>query len=65
MRRIIQAARDGKTILEFPIYDGSETGEKVYNSLTVIGREIGPGERDLADAASGNTVLARHDGAGR
>jgi hypothetical protein len=58
VRRIIQAARDGQTILEFPIYDGSETGEKVYNSLTVIGREIGPGERDLADAASGNTVLA-------
>ncbi len=58
VRRIIQAARDGQTILEFPIYDGSETGEKVYNSLTVIGREIGPGERDLADAASGNKVLA-------
>jgi hypothetical protein len=58
VRRIIQAAREGQTILEFPIYDGSETGEKVYNSLTVIGRAIGPGERDLADAASGNKVLA-------
>ena len=59
VRRIIEAARQGQTILEFPIYDGSETGEKVYNSLTVIGREIGPGERDLADAASGNNVLAK------
>jgi envelope integrity protein B len=59
VRRIIEAARAGHTILEFPIYDGSETGEKVYNSLTVIGREIGPGERDLADAASGNDVLAK------
>jgi envelope integrity protein B len=58
VRRIIEAARQGQTILEFPIYDGSETGEKVYNSLTVIGREIAPGERDLSDAASGNTVLA-------
>ena len=58
VRRIIQAAREGQSILEFPIYDGSETGEKVYNSLTVIGREIAPGERDLADAASGNKVLA-------
>ena len=46
VRRIIEAAREGQTILEFPIYDGSETGEKVYNSLTVIGREIGPGERE-------------------
>ncbi|MBX9774685.1 MAG: cell envelope integrity EipB family protein [Xanthobacteraceae bacterium] len=59
VRRIIEAARQGQTILEFPIYDGSETGEKVYNSLTVIGREIGPGERDLGDAASGNDVLAK------
>jgi hypothetical protein len=59
VRRIIEAARQGQTILEFPIYDGSETGVKVYNSLTVIGREIGPGERDLADAASGNDVLAK------
>jgi EipB-like len=58
VRRIILAARAGQTILEFPIYDGSETGEKVYNSLTVIGRVIGPGERDLADAASDNKVLA-------
>jgi hypothetical protein len=56
--RIIQAAREGKTILEFPIFDGSETGEKVYNSLTVIGRLIGPGERELADAAAGDKTLA-------
>jgi hypothetical protein len=59
VRRIIEAARQGQTILEFPIYDGSETGEKVYNSLTVIGREIGPGERDLNDAATGNDVLSK------
>jgi EipB-like len=58
IRRILLAIREGKTILEFPIYDGSETGEKVYNSLTVIGGEIGPGARDLADAASGNAALA-------
>ena len=38
MRRIIAAAREGKTVLEFPVYDGSETGEKLYNTLTVIGR---------------------------
>lgn len=59
IRRILQAAREGKTVLEFPLYDGSETGEKVYNSLTVIGGEIGPGARDLADAASGHAVLAK------
>jgi hypothetical protein len=57
VRRIIEAARDGKTILEFPIFDGSETGEKVYNTLTVIGREIAP-ERAPNDAAAGQKVLA-------
>jgi hypothetical protein len=57
MRRIIDAAKADKTILEFPVYDGAETGEKVYNTMTVIGRPIAPGARKPADAAAGNTVL--------
>lgn len=57
MRRIIDAAKADKTILEFPVYDGAETGEKVYNTLTVIGRPIAPGTRKPADAAANNTVL--------
>jgi hypothetical protein len=57
VRRIIEAARDGKTILEFPVYDGSESGEKVYNTLTIIGREIAGNTRPPADAASGHQVL--------
>ena len=36
MRRIIIAAREGKSILEFPVYDGSDTGEKLYNTLTTL-----------------------------
>ena len=35
IRRIVVAARQGKTVLEVPVYDGSETGEKLYNTLTV------------------------------
>ena len=58
VRRIIEAARAGKTILEFPVYDGSETGEKVYNTLTVIGQEIAPNERLPTDAAAGQQTLA-------
>src|SRR5215470_17116918 len=42
MRRIIAAAREGKNILELPVYDGSEKGEKVYDTLTVIDAEIAP-----------------------
>lgn len=52
MRRIVLAARDGKTILEFPVYDGSETGEKLYNTLTVIGRAIEPDQKPVSDAAA-------------
>jgi hypothetical protein len=58
VRRIIEAARADKTILEFPVYDGSETGDKVYNTLTVIGREIGPNQRPPNDAAAGKPALA-------
>jgi hypothetical protein len=59
MRRIIKAAREGKTILEFPVYDGSETGEKLYNTLTVIGRPIKPGEKPVNDAAAKVPELAK------
>src|SRR5205807_2343062 len=40
------------------VYDGSEKGDKVYNTLSVIGRLIMPNERVPADAAGGNEVLA-------
>jgi hypothetical protein len=58
VRRIIVAAREGKSILEFPVYDGSDGGQKVYNTLTVIGRAIAPNERVPTDAAAGQKVLA-------
>jgi hypothetical protein len=57
IRRIIEAARAGQTILDFPVYDGSETGQKVYYTMTIIGREIRPGEKPPTDAAAGKTAL--------
>lgn len=57
MRLVIEAAREGKTILELPVFDGSETGEKVYNTLTVIGPEISP-DKQPDDAASNSPLLA-------
>jgi hypothetical protein len=59
MRRIIAAARAGKTILELPVYDGSETGEKFYNTLTVIGHAIPPGAQPPDDAAAKVPALAK------
>jgi hypothetical protein len=40
IRRIIAAAREGKSLLELTVYDGSDNGQKVYNTLTVIGQPI-------------------------
>ena len=52
MRRIIAAARAGQNMLELPVYDGSETGEKLYNTFTLIGKAIPPGARPPTDAAA-------------
>ena len=58
MVRVIEAARAGKSILDFPVYDGSETGEKVYNTLTVIGHKLGPNDRKHDDAAADEPKLS-------
>jgi hypothetical protein len=58
MRRIIVAAREEKSILEVPLYDGSDKGDKIFNTLTVIGRVIAPNDRPPSDAAAGKEALA-------
>lgn len=50
VRRIIAAAREGKTLLQLPVYDGSDSGEKLYDTLTVIGKAIEPSEHKVDDA---------------
>jgi hypothetical protein len=58
IRRIITAARAGTTILELPVFDGSENGEKVYETLSVIGHAIAPDVRKPTDAAAQEPALA-------
>jgi hypothetical protein len=58
MRRIIAAARAGRTLLELPVYDGSENGEKIFSTLSVIGAPIPPDQRVPTDAAAGQAALA-------
>jgi hypothetical protein len=58
MRLIIEGARAGKSILELPVYDGSESGERIYSTLTVIGQAIPPDQKVPTDAAAGKTQLA-------
>ena len=38
MRRLIEAARAGETTVSAKIFDGSDDGRKVYDTLAVIGR---------------------------
>jgi len=57
MRRVIAAARAGKAMLELPVYDGSENGEKIFNTLTIIGAPIPPDQRVPTDAAAGQQAL--------
>ena len=58
IQRIIEAARAGKSVLELMVYDGSDNGEKVYNTLSVIGQPI-PGDRSIAapDPSTANDVM--------
>ena len=58
MVRVIEAARAGKTVLDFPVFDGSDTGDKVYNTLTVIGRKLTADDRKHDDAAAAEPKLA-------
>jgi hypothetical protein len=57
MRLLIEAARAGRNLLEIAVYDGSESGEKIYQSLSVIGKRIEP-DRKPEDAAAARDELA-------
>jgi hypothetical protein len=53
VRRIIDAAREGKSLLELDVYDGSEDGQKVFHTLAVIGQPI-TGDRASVKADVGS-----------
>jgi hypothetical protein len=58
IRRIIAAAKDGKSLLELTVYDGSDNGEKVYNTLSVIGQPIlGTKEAQSPDPSTTNDQM--------
>jgi hypothetical protein len=58
VRRIIAAAREGKTLMQVSVYDGSDTGEKLYDTLTIIGKPIAPEEHKPTDAVAGQAAFA-------
>ncbi|MGO4704178.1 cell envelope integrity EipB family protein [Microvirga sp. 2MCAF38] len=56
LKRLIEAARAGKTTLNVRLYDGSDDGKKIYDTLALIGRKIEGG------AAGSLEEPARQDG---
>jgi hypothetical protein len=58
VRLVIAAAREGKTVYEAVVYDGSDSGEKLYDTLAVIGKAIGPEEKRPADVTASHAALA-------
>lgn len=58
-RRIIAAARAGKSILTLPVYDGSDNGEKIYDTITVIGKPIAKPAADASAKISALSGLTR------
>jgi hypothetical protein len=58
IEHIITAAKEGKSILEQTVYDGSDNGEKVFNTMAVIGQPI-RGDQTIAspDPSTENDVM--------
>lgn len=54
---IIQAAREGRFILSASLFDGSETGDKIYATSTAIGRQIKDGQGEPIALAKGGDDL--------
>jgi envelope integrity protein B len=58
VRRVIAAAREGKTLLQVAVYDGSDSGEKIYDTLTIIGKAILPDTQKPSDAIAKEAAFA-------
>lgn len=56
---IIRSARSGKTILAADLFDGSETGDKIYSTSTAIGGEIKAGSGASIALTKGSGALDR------
>lgn len=61
LARIIQAARAGETTLTVRVFDGSDDGKKIYDTLTVIGKRIPAGQSDATEPAAQAPALRALD----
>jgi hypothetical protein len=51
MQRLIAAARAGERILEVKVFDGSDAGDKVYDTMAIIGAQVPASGRAVEDAS--------------
>ncbi len=59
-RRLLDAAKAGERSLALPVYDGSDGGEKFYDTTAIIGRPAATGDRlEPAAATAGLVGVAR------
>lgn len=59
MKQLIAAAREGQTTLSVKVYDGSDDGQKVYDTLAVIGKRLEPGTSTALEGAAQQEGLAK------
>jgi hypothetical protein len=59
MKRLITAGRNGERTVAVSVFDGSDDGKKVYDTLAVIGRRIEPGNTGALETAARQESLAR------
>jgi hypothetical protein len=59
MRDLITAARAGETTLGVKVYDGSDDGRTVYDTLSVIGKRIEPGPAEGLEEAARQPGLTK------
>jgi hypothetical protein len=58
LKRLIEAGRKGESTLSVRVYDGSNDGKKVYDTLGLIGRRIEPGAGGSLEEAERQSALA-------
>jgi len=59
MRRLIDMARKGERTYSARVYDGSDDGKKVYETLSLIGNRIEPGPGDNLEEPARQEALTK------
>ncbi len=52
IEKLIEAAKDGGGVVQAQVYDGSDTGAKIYATMAVIGKEATKPSEDATNAAA-------------